>query len=839
MKYYWLISITFLQLFTLASSFSQTVNQSTHTVKQNKNDPVFLFKNPPESAKPGVLWMWMGSNLSKEGITKDLEALKKQGLNKTTMYSLADITTPWNREILKSPNPEAIAWTDPWWKFVRHASMESKRLGMDFGMHNCPGYESSGGVWITPEQSMQELCWSVTDTVSGGQNNIYAKRPTVDERAKLVWPVFNPETNLVESPITEARKTYYKDIVVLALPADGIVAKENIINLSDKMQPDGKLNWNVPPGKWIVYRFGHTTMGTIIQPAQWKATGLECDKMSEEAVNFHLNHIITEIKNNIGDLIGTGFTHVLFDSYEAGVPTWTPKMPQEFSARRGYDLLTYLPAFAGRVIISQQDTAKFKHDFDETVKDLYRDIYFKTIAKKLHEANLKFACEPYGGPWRQDDVLPLIDNVMTEFWTSDSIYNPLLKLTVASLRKSGQNIVEAEAFTGLPDSSRWNETPHWLKTFGDAAFCIGVNRLLLHRFVQQNWDDKYKPGAVMGQWGTHFDRTQTWWKQSGAMIQYWQRCQALLQWGTIVMDTLNDFKTVTVNQNIRLNYIHRQQDSIQIYFVANTAHYKGTAQCSFKVNGLQPEYWNPVTGEMKFIKQFTNDGKHTNINLNFDDAESCFIVFRKKIETSSSTLKINISTYEKLLQVNTPWKVKFDSVWGGPAKPVDFKTLQDWTINANSGIKYYSGSALYSTTFDISSGQLSNPNLYLDLGTVNHIAKVKINNKELGIVWTAPWRVSIPAGLLKNKNNLLVIEVTNVWANRLIGDEQEPPDMEWLPGHIWRGQFLKEYPDWFLNNKPRPSKGRYCFTTWNYFTKDSPLIPSGLLGPVRILKEKL
>ena len=839
MKYYWLISITFLQLFTLASSFSQTVNQSTHTVKQNKNDPVFLFKNPPESAKPGVLWMWMGSNLSKEGITKDLEALKKQGFNKTTMYSLADITTPWNREILKSPNPEAIAWTDPWWKFVRHASMESKRLGMDFGMHNCPGYESSGGVWITPEQSMQELCWSVTDTVSGGQNNIYAKRPTVDERAKLVWPVFNPETNLVESPITEARKTYYKDIVVLALPADGIVARENIINLSDKMQPDGKLNWNVPPGKWIVYRFGHTTMGTIIQPAQWKATGLECDKMSEEAVNFHLNHIITEIKNNIGDLIGTGFTHVLFDSYEAGVPTWTPKMPQEFSARRGYDLLTYLPAFAGRVIISQQDTAKFKHDFDETVKDLYRDIYFKTIAKKLHEANLKFACEPYGGPWRQDDVLPLIDNVMTEFWTSDSIYNPFLKLTVASLRKSGQNIVEAEAFTGLPDSSRWNETPHWLKTFGDAAFCIGVNRLLLHRFVQQNWDDKYKPGAVMGQWGTHFDRTQTWWKQSGAMIQYWQRCQALLQWGTIVMDTLNDFKTVTVNQNIRLNYIHRQQDSIQIYFVANTAHYKGTAQCSFKVNGLQPEYWNPVTGEMKFIKQFTNDGKHTTINLNFDDAESCFIVFRKKIETSSSTLKINISTYEKLLQVNTPWKVKFDSVWGGPAKPVDFKTLQDWTINANSGIKYYSGSALYSTTFDISSGQLSNPNLYLDLGTVNHIAKVKINNKELGIVWTAPWRVSIPAGLLKNKNNLLVIEVINVWANRLIGDEQEPPDMEWLPGHIWRGQFLKEYPDWFLNNKPRPSKGRYCFTTWNYFTKDSPLIPSGLLGPVRILKEKL
>ena len=837
MKFKLLVSIIFLQTLTVANTFSQTVNKSVNTVKQNNSDPAFVFKNPPESARPGVLWMWMGSNLSKKGITQDLEALKKQGFNKTTMYSLADITTPWNREIFKTPNPEIIAWTEPWWKFVRHAAEESKRLGMDFGMHNCPGYESSGGVWITPELSMQELCWSVSKIVSEGDNNIYAERPAVDLRAKLLWPVYNPETGLVESPITEARKTYYKDVVVLALPADGIVAKESIINLTDKMQPDGKLNWHVPTGKWIVYRFGHTTMGTIIQPAQWKATGLECDKMSEEAVSFHMNHIITEIKNNIGDLIGTGFTHVLFDSYEAGVPTWTPKMMQEFSARRGYDLINYLPVYAGRVIDSQQDTVKFRNDFDETVKDLYRDIYFKTIAKKLHAANLKFACEPYGGPWRQDDVLPLIDNVMTEFWTSDSIYNPFLKLTVAALRKSGQNIVEAEAFTGLPDSSRWNETPHWLKTYGDAAFCIGVNRLLLHRFVQQNWDDKYKPAAVMGQWGTHFDRTQTWWKQSSAMIQYWQRCQALLQWGNIVTDTLNDFNALTINEKLKLNYIHRQQDGTEIYFVANTSHNKGNAQCSFKVKGLQPERWNPVTGEMKSIKNYALSENNISFNLNFDDAESCFIVFRKKTSTTSVNPKEPVATNKELLQINTSWNVKFDSAWGGPAKPVMFKTLQDWTKNTINGIKYYSGTAIYSTTFDIPLSSLTQKNLYLDLGTVNHVAKVKINNKDLGIVWTAPWRVNIPAGLLKNKNNQLVIEVTNVWANRLIGDEQEPADMQWLPGHIWGGQFLQEYPDWFLQNKPRPSKGRYCFTTWNYFSKESPLVPSGLIGPVRLMKE--
>ena len=93
-------------------------------------------------------------------------------------------------------------------------------------------------------------------------------------------------------------------------------------------------------------------------------------------------------------------------------------------------------------------------------------------------------------------------------------------------------------------------------------------------------------------------------------------------------------------------------------------------------------------------------------------------------------------------------------------------------------------------------------------------------------------------GGLKNKNNQLVIEVTNVWANRLIGDEQELADCEWIPGHLDNGRSLKEFPDWFLKKQPRPSKGRYCFTTWNYFDKNSPLVSSGLLGPVSIMKEE-
>jgi hypothetical protein len=102
--------------------------------------------------------------------------------------------------------------------------------------------------------------------------------------------------------------------------------------------------------------------------------------------------------------------------------------------------------------------------------------------------------------------------------------------------------------------------------------------------------------------------------------------------------------------------------------------------------------------------------------------------------------------------------------------------------------------------------------------------------------------VKVPVGLLRVGSNTLEIQVTNVWANRLIGDEQEPDDCAWLPGHVFGpnlcgGRYLERFPEWFVKKEPRPSRGRYCFTTWNYFRKDSPLSSSGLLGPVRLLEE--
>jgi len=121
---------------------------------------------------------------------------------------------------------------------------------------------------------------------------------------------------------------------------------------------------------------------------------------------------------------------------------------------------------------------------------------------------------------------------------------------------------------------------------------------------------------------------------------------------------------------------------------------------------------------------------------------------------------------------------------------------------------------------------------------VKHIAEVTLNGENLGVVWTAPWRIDITRAAHPG-GNLLEIAVTNVWANRLIGDEQQPPDMVWEQGdpELKGGSFLREFPEWFLQDRKRPSSGRYTFATWNYFSKDSALEPSGLHGPVKLLSE--
>lgn len=787
-----------------------------------------VFANPPQQAKPRVMWMWMGRNVTEKGITADLEALKDAGFGGAMMFALADVCTPWQAEIGNSPEPDVVAFTDPWWKLVRHAAAESKRLGLDFGMGNCPGYETSGGKWIPAELSMQEIISSKVRVEGGKRAKVALPRPTVDPRANQMFPVIIPETGAVEPPIIEDRKTFYRDIAVLAVPAEGTVGKDAAIDLTKMMDAEGNLDWDAPPGNWEIIRFGHTTKGKQIQPAQWAAMGHECDKMNPEAVEFHMKHVIGKVREHLGDLIGyPGLTNLHFDSYEAGEPSWTPKMREEFKARRGYDLLTWLPVMAGREVGSAAETSKFKTDFKQTIADLYRDVYYPTLKRMCNEAGIDLSSEPYGGPWHISEIVPQLDRLITEFWSTDKKVNIHDgDELVGTAWKIHTSVIEAEAFTGSPEMSKWTETPGSLKHMGDAAFCLGVNRMMLHKFPHQPWPG-VKPGVVMGQWGTHFTQNQTWWEPGKAWVAYLARTQAALQWGKIQPLQAGDFSGPDDVKSIR-----RSADGTEVFFVANTSTRGVKGNLTFAVDGLQPELWDPVRATKRDLTDFTSTAGRTIIPLEFAPAQSFLVVFRKPLGASPATKTPNTPSFSASVDIAGAWNVKFDPKLGGPAAPQVFPSLQDWTAHSDPAIRYFSGTATYYKRFDVPAAAIRAKEL--DLGSVNHLARVKLNGKDIGVVWTAPWSAAIPDGLLKEKGNELVIEVTNVWANRLIGDEQLPDDCEWTGGPRGNGKFLKSFPDWFVKKQARPT-GRIGFTTWNYFNKDSQPVSSGLLGPVRLM----
>ncbi len=275
-----------------------------------------------------------------------------------------------------------------------------------------------------------------------------------------------------------------------------------------------------------------------------------------------------------------------------------------------------------------------------------------------------------------------------------------------------------------------------------------------------------------------------------------------------------------------IRYTHRRTDDLDIYFVSNRSDKQINVDCEFRINEGVPELWDPQTGEARLLPDYSHKEGVTRLSLEFDVHQSYFILFDKNRKTSLKGGDDNNFKQKRMLAaVEGPWQVSFDPKWGGP-ESVIFNYLDDWTKRPEKGIRYYSGIAVYRQAFDLPVNITLNENskLYLDLGEVNHLARVHLNGEVLGVLWTAPWSVDI-SGAVRRQDNALEIEVVNLWPNRLIGDEQLPFD------GIKDGQ----WPDWLVKGQKR-SSGRYTFTVRQHYKADSPLIKSGLIGPVRIVR---
>lgn len=332
------------------------------------------------------------------------------------------------------------------------------------------------------------------------------------------------------------------------VPAGSVIPLSSVQNLTSRVDQEGVLNWNAPAGNWTVLRVGFTPTGTLNRSAPDTGIGLECDKYSAEAITFHFQQMMEHLLPTLTPLAKRGKVGLLIDSYEVGMQNWTPGFEQTFQQRTGYDLLRYLPALTGRIVDGVDTTERFLWDLRRTQADLMADNYYGQLTKLCHQHGLISYTEPYDrGPMEEMQIGARVDVNMGEFWNGLSTLfqnnwtmRRTTKLAASIAHTNGQTrngfqIVGAEAFTGEPESARWQEYPFGMKALGDKLFTQGLNRIIFHRYAHQPHPTA-QPGMTMGPWGIHFDRTNTWWKPAKAWIRYLSRCQSLLQQGLFVAD---------------------------------------------------------------------------------------------------------------------------------------------------------------------------------------------------------------------------------------------------------------------------------------------------------------
>jgi hypothetical protein len=267
------------------------------------------------------------------------------------------------------------------------------------------------------------------------------------------------------------------------------------------------------------------------------------------------------------------------------------------------------------------------------------------------------------------------------------------------------------------------------------------------------------------------------------------------------LEVMPDFQYTRPQDNTNLMFVHRKMEQVEFYWINNRNNRVEDLEATFRVEGKEAEIWHPETGKIEQASYSIADGL-TKVPLHLVPHDAVFVVFRNKAKSTSRTIEIQAD--KELAVVEGPWKVSFQENRGAPAEAT-FDALTAWNDNSDKGVKYFSGTGTYTKTIGAPAEWFQEgAQLWLDLGDVKNLAEVIVNGKSLGIVWKQPFRVNVTE-VLKQGENVVEIKVTNLWVNRLIGDQQ-------------------------------PGAARVTYTTMPFYRANSPLLPSGLLGPVRMVR---
>ena len=289
-----------------------------------------------------------------------------------------------------------------------------------------------------------------------------------------------------------------------------------------------------------ILRMGHASTGHTNATAGG-GKGLECDKFSAKAVNKQLDHWFGLFMQRPHSGV-VQYMHV--DSWECGSQNWSSTFAQAFRQRRGYDLLPFLPVYAGVPIDGMPEAQALElsservlRDIRLTINDLLQDVFFSTVAAKAHQYGVQLSCESVAPTMVSDGIehYKHADLPMGEFWLNSPTHdkpNDMLD-AISGAHVYGKTIVQAEGFTEV--RGVWDETPASIKTLLDRNFALGMNRLFFHVYTHNPWVDK-RPGMTLDGIGLFFQRDQTWFPEASALVDYITRCQRYLQRGMPVAD---------------------------------------------------------------------------------------------------------------------------------------------------------------------------------------------------------------------------------------------------------------------------------------------------------------
>lgn len=722
---------------------------------------------------------------------------------------------------------------------------------------------------------------------------------------------------------------------------DDAIPAENVVDITGCTDSLGNIAWNAPAGKWQIYRFGFSLTGKVNHPASPQGTGLEVDKLDKAAVNKYLTHYLNIYREATGGMLGKrGINGLLIDSYEAGNATWTPRMAEEFKARRGYDLYKWLPVVAGRIIGSSEESERFLCDWRKTIGELITSSLYGEAAKTAHGNGMQVYfesnenCRQYLADGMS--VKSHADIPMGAMWMRPEkdrdMYAFDIKESSSAAHVYGRKFAAGESMTvdghaGMAHSFH----PGNLKEVADHEMACGLNRFVIHESAHQPVDDK-RPGLSLGRYGQWFNRHETWAKRAKTWTDYLGRSSYMLQLGKNVADIayyygtdnsatgicgidkvsvpkgyaydfigpgelLNELgvngkelttlggasykmlwispvvckmsvgelrkiakiakagiavygakptdnnelksddgewrklvdeiwnsgmpnvilpsqnanplqtagveKDVEFPENNKINYIHRTTTDGEIYWISNASDNAAKTSVTLRAGGWKPEIWHPEDARKEQASYRTN-GNRTTVDLELNPHDAVFVVMLDK--AGENEYKAAETVQEEVMSLNDNWSVGFEENLGAPDEAM-FPKLISYTEHNDAGIKYFSGTAVYCKEFKLKGKPAKTAAYKLNLGKVGNMATVILNGDTAGTVWHEPYSVDI-TGFLRKGINTLRVEVINPWRNRIIGDRQ--------PGIEKRHTYLG-YD--------------------NFFDSKSELMPAGLIGPVKIIKE--